>query len=146
MPTHCTAGCPLKGNDDSMNCRINYLWFSCIVFFWLFFFLSVRKASTFSRFSSLRFARTLPPDLYTSPPLNTIVPLLYYRSIESTCPSCLDLIILLSGCSLTHIIILQREAYGITVPSITAYSTVHIPWMTGCHYILMHLIENIESL
>lgn len=34
-----------------------------------------------------------------------------YRSIESACPSRLDLIILLSGCSLTHIIILEREAY-----------------------------------
>lgn len=65
--------------------------------------------------------------------------------IESACPSCLDLIILLSGCSLTHIIILQGGTYGITVPSITAYSTVHILWMTGCHYILMHLIENIQS-
>lgn len=25
------------------------------------------------------------------------------------------------------------------------YSTVHILWMTGCHYILMHLIGNIQS-
>ncbi len=98
------------------------------------FFLSVRKPLTLSSFRSLRFAWTVPPHLHASSPLNKLVPWLNYRFTESVCPSCFDPIILLSGCSLTHIIILQREAYGITVPSIIAYSMVHIPWMTDWCY------------
>lgn len=34
------------------------------------------------------------------------------------------------GCSLAHIIVLWRDAYGITVPSITARCTVHKLWLT----------------
>lgn len=75
-----------------------------------------------------------PPDLYASSPLNKQVPWLNYGFIESACPSYLDPIILLSGCSLTRIIILQRKAYGITVPSITARSTVHTPVMAEHGY------------
>lgn len=114
-----------------MTWRINRLSFSCILIR-LFFSLSVRRPLTLSVF---RFGWRLPPDLYASLPLNKLVPWLNKGFTESTCPSYLDLIIMLSGCSLTHIIILQREAYGIIVPSITATSTVHVPWMTDWRYI-----------
>lgn len=115
--------------------RANAFSFNCI-FVWLSLSSrSVGKPLTLSSFGSIRFAWTLPPDLYASSLLNNLVPWLNYGFIESACPSCLDPIILLSGCSLTHIIILQGEAYGITVPSITAHSTLHIPWMTDYRYI-----------
>lgn len=115
---------------------------SCSCTFIGIFFLGVRKPLTLSLFRSLRSAPLLlHPNLYASSPLNKQVPWLNYGFTESACPSSLDPIILLSGCSLTHIIILLRKAYGITVPSIIAcstYSEWHTAIRTRC---LTHAVE-----
>lgn len=72
-------------------------------------------------------ANTSSRSVYTSPSLKTRrFTRLGYRSIESACPSRLDLIILLSGCSLTHIIILEREAYRYY--SAIYHSLLHSPY------------------
>lgn len=139
MSAHCTAGCPLKGNNDSVTWRTSCISFRCI-FFPAHFSWCKKSVDLISAQHTQICMNTSTWSVYLST-AHASLPAL----IESACPSCFDLIILLSGCSLTHIIILQTGAYGITVPSITAYSMVHILWITGCHYILMHLIENIQS-